>query len=302
MNIAILTASYNREKLLTRLYYTIQKQTDHDFTWIIVDDGSTDNTESQVEKWKLQGNQFKLRYFKKRNGGKISAINYAFKNCTDIDFFAVIDSDEQLLTTAVSVFRKKALEYEHDTSVGGIYFRFYGVDGTLLNNRNNSYPTEEIRCNIYNYANKYRMVDGCLSYYKRSIQKYQYPEFECENYLSPSVLCMLMARDYSMIFTKEVVAVAEYQASGLTKSGRALRIKNPYGMIYAAWLHQSKLEPSYFVRLKYAIAAQAYTYIGRISRKDLQNQGIDPCCLKLWAKMPGALLGHYWLRKYGTTR
>src|SRR5699024_1003967 len=99
-------------------------------------------------------------------------------------------------------------------------------------------------------------------YFHRTIEKYQYPEFENENYVGPTVLQMKMANEFKLVFTNEVIGVAEYQAGGLSDSGRRLRIKNPKGMlVYCHYMQDEKF--NYFTRFKYGVMANAYYYIGK---------------------------------------
>ena len=51
MKISIITATYNREKLLSRLYKSLCEQTCKDFEWIVIDDGSVDNTEQLIKNY-----------------------------------------------------------------------------------------------------------------------------------------------------------------------------------------------------------------------------------------------------------
>lgn len=74
--LTIFTPTYNRGYILGNAYESLKKQTNKDFIWLIVDDGSTDNTEDIVEKW-IEENTIEIRYIKKENGGKHTAYNVA---------------------------------------------------------------------------------------------------------------------------------------------------------------------------------------------------------------------------------
>ncbi len=47
----VFTPTYNRAHLLYRTYNSLRKQTYRDFEWLIVDDGSTDGTETLIKQW-----------------------------------------------------------------------------------------------------------------------------------------------------------------------------------------------------------------------------------------------------------
>ena len=72
--ITVFTPTYNRGYTLENLFNSLLVQTNKNFEWLIVDDGSTDNTEDLVNRFK-DVSSFKIRYIKKKNGGKHTAIN-----------------------------------------------------------------------------------------------------------------------------------------------------------------------------------------------------------------------------------
>ena len=73
--ITVLTPAYNRAYILNNLYKSLCLQSDRDFEWIIVADGSSDNTETIVKYWIRENTLFPIRYFKQENGGKHRALN-----------------------------------------------------------------------------------------------------------------------------------------------------------------------------------------------------------------------------------
>lgn len=98
--ITVVTPSYNRFHTLPALYNSLQAQTSKCFEWLIVDDGSTDDTEALVETF-IPDN-YKLRYIKKENGGKHTALNVAFLNVyTPLTF--IVDSDDVLTPDAIAL-------------------------------------------------------------------------------------------------------------------------------------------------------------------------------------------------------
>lgn len=72
----VFTPTYNRAYILPKLYQSLREQTCKDFEWMIVDDGSTDDTGKLVAQWEDQNNGFDIHYYKIQNGGKPRAINF----------------------------------------------------------------------------------------------------------------------------------------------------------------------------------------------------------------------------------
>ena len=158
MNIAIVTPTYNRIGLLNRLYKSLLKQSNYSFTWIVVDDGSMDNTSEYIEKLDAP---FNIRYFKQENSGKVKALNLAFDKNNDIDFFLIVDSDDYLLEYAIEIVLKTSNKYLMNKNVGAIFFRYQFENGEVIGQGKNT-PSGEILMSRIEHDAKYDKVDGCI--------------------------------------------------------------------------------------------------------------------------------------------
>lgn len=99
----VFTPTYNRAHTLGRLYLSLKEQTLLDFEWIVVDDGSSDDTCSLVESWKSESSSFPIRYFYQANRGKHVATNYAVREAFGF-FFIILDSDDTCVPEALERF------------------------------------------------------------------------------------------------------------------------------------------------------------------------------------------------------
>lgn len=104
--LTIFTSTYNRAYILESLYKSLKNQTIKDFKWLIVDDGSTDNTQELVKNWISQETSFEIIYIKQENGGKQRAHNKAVE-ISDTELFFCVDSDDQLVETAVEKIKER---------------------------------------------------------------------------------------------------------------------------------------------------------------------------------------------------
>ena len=104
MFLTIMTSTYNRANLLENLYSSLINQTNKDFVWLIIDDGSVDNTKEIVEKLKNE-NKINIEYLYKKNGGKHTALNIGFENLKT-DLTVIVDSDDKITSDAVNVIYK----------------------------------------------------------------------------------------------------------------------------------------------------------------------------------------------------
>ncbi len=101
--LTIFTPTYNRAHTLGRVYNSLLNQTNKNFLWLIIDDGSTDNTRELVEKWQSE-QEVEIEYHFKENGGKHTAMKLAYE-LTKTKYLLAIDSDDELTPDAVDVFK-----------------------------------------------------------------------------------------------------------------------------------------------------------------------------------------------------
>ena len=123
----VFTPTYNRAHTLSRVYSSLLKQTFKDFIWLIVDDGSTDNTYELVKSW-LDKKELEIDYKYKINGGKHTAMAMAF-NVAHTKYLIGIDSDDELEPDAIETFKK----YWEDIVNDGIEEQFAEVSGLTYN-------------------------------------------------------------------------------------------------------------------------------------------------------------------------
>ena len=138
MLITVFTPTYNRAHLLPQVYESLCKQTFKEFEWVIVDDGSVDDTKNVIDKWTMDNGQwtifsntsdneeFSIRYFRQENGGKHRAINRGVKEARG-ELFFIVDSDDMLPPDALEIVAKVYGDIKGDTSFAGVC----GLDGTF---------------------------------------------------------------------------------------------------------------------------------------------------------------------------
>ena len=135
--ITVFTPTYNRRKSLSRVFESLKRQTFRDFIWIIVDDGSTDDTKSLVVEFEKEAD-FKIIYIYQENAGKHSAINRALQETTS-ELFLIADSDDSFKANALEVFIntwESIPEGERNQYKGVIAKCYNAEDGTPIG----SYP------------------------------------------------------------------------------------------------------------------------------------------------------------------
>lgn len=234
--ITVFTSTYNRGYKLPKLYKSLLNQTSKDFEWVVINDGSTDNTNELFKEWIKTDIGFSIRYEEVPNGGKHRAINRAV-NMSGSEGFFIVDSDDYLLEDAIEKANAWFSEIENDES-------FAGVSGLKGQSKDEpiggfgNYSSEYIDCNNLQ-RHLYNLLDDKAEIYKRSIlRKYPFPEFEGENFLAESVVWDHIAREgYKLRWHNEVIYIAEYLEDGLSASSDRKFMDNPKGfLMYLAML------------------------------------------------------------------
>lgn len=226
--ITILTPTYNRANMLTDVYNSLLKQTEQAFQWLVVDDGSTDDTTALMKE--IVGNHeadFTISYHQKSNGGKHTALNYAHPYIQN-EWITILDSDDLLVEEAVEVINAETKKYHNDLLVGWLAcLRGHSEDVPL----GPTYRMNYERTNYISYMNKGRKGE-VLDIYRTSVfKKYPYPEYIDEKFVSENFLNIQAAvyGKYEMITINKILSIAEYQSDGYTNQGRKLQLFSPKG-------------------------------------------------------------------------
>lgn len=232
MKITVFTPTYNRAYIIENLYRSLQRQTVKDFEWLVIDDGSTDNTQELFDKWISEENAFPIRYYKQRNGGKCRAINRAL-DLAQGELFFTVDSDDYLTKDAL----EKVMRWEREIPKEKKYCGFAGNLGT------SPYitPNRIFENGMFDgtVLDRYGKAYGerAMVFYTDIHRKYPYPVFDGENFMTEAVAWNRMAHDgYKMRFYNDIIWVYEYKEDGLTKAGSSVFLNNPKG--YGLWLRE----------------------------------------------------------------
>ena len=232
--VTIFTPTFNRGYIIERLYQSLKRQTCKDFEWIVIDDGSTDNTEKKIQKWIQERNSFVIKYKKVKNGGKHRAINIGV-NMAHSEFFFIVDSDDYLTEDAIKKVHGWINSICNDPAFAGVSgLKGFSTESPIggWGKFTNSYIDAT---NLE--RERYGLLKDKAEIYKTSVLKsYPFPEFENENFLTEAIVFNKIAQaGYKLRWFKEVIYICEYLPDGLTKCGYSKSIKNPQG--YMAYLN-----------------------------------------------------------------
>lgn len=215
MRITVFTPAYNRGYIIEKLYRSLQRQVFTDFEWLIVDDGSKDDTEDRIRQFQSEQNPFLIRYFKTENGGKHRAINRGVQEAQG-ELFFIVDSDDYVADDALQKIHdmEDSIPKEEKMSFAGVCgLRGYDnseiigttFDGTTLDIT----VLERIRNGITG--------DKAEVFYTEVLRKYPFPTFEGEKFLTECVVWDRIAADgLKLRFYNHISIICNYLQDGLS--------------------------------------------------------------------------------------
>lgn len=261
MTITIFTATYNRAYILPNLYHSLLKQNNFDFEWLIIDDGSTDNTENLVKDWSEKTTQFTIKYHKTENGGKPRAINKAIE-LVQSPYIIIVDSDDFLTDDAMDFLSGKIKEIDALKEFVGIGIMRGQKMGIPLGiplflNRRYIDATNLERKN-------YGLDFDCNELYKVEIlRKFPFTVWEGELFSPEEIVLNEMAlHGYKVRWYNKVGIISEYLNDGLTVNAFDLIKNNPmgYAMLFN---HKLKYLKSFTDRYVSAYLMVCYCILGK---------------------------------------
>ena len=223
MTLTIFTPTYNRAHLLGRLYESLLKQHSEDFVWLVVDDGSTDNTHDLIQSWQQEG-RIPIEYLWQENGGKMRAHNRGVAVCQTPLFFCV-DSDDILADGAVDDILKHSPRIWADEHLAGLMGRKWLM---------NRFPFSSRLTKITASSSKELYAHGfqgetALVFKTDVIKHFPFPEFEDEKYVSLSFAYDEIDRQYKYLLVDNTWMLCEYQPDGYSLNRVKLKQENPKG-------------------------------------------------------------------------
>ena len=236
--ITVLTPTYNRAHLLPDLFRSLCRQTNSSFDWLIVDDGSTDGTETLVNEWLSAGPSFHVQYIKRENGGKNRAVNEGVGHI-ETPFTMIVDSDDYLTDDAIAFLSDAAWEIEADDAIIGVA-GLRGIDkNTPL--RVPAFPkNESVIANNLERGRYLLEKDACEVYKTDLLAAHPFPVWPGEKFVPEQVVWNQLALEgYRLRWYNRVTCISRYQTDGLTNDSWRLLMDNPMG--YALMFNHSLL-------------------------------------------------------------
>ena len=271
--ISILTPTYNRGKLLLPLYDSLKNLTFKDFEWLIVDDGSEDDTEQYALSWiahNIENAEFPIRYIKKSNGGKHTAINRGVREASG-ELILILDSDDTLPSDSLATIAQYYEQCKGYKDCAGVCGLMAHHDGQLIGTGFPKEPMYESALQ-FRYAEKGNVTGDLLEVYKTSVMReFPFPEIENEKFCPESLVWNRIANKYKLFCFNKVVYYRDYLEGGLTSKIVRIRMNSPIAstMTYAEML-------DYNISLKWKIrsAINYWRFKYSITNKSLKAPAV----------------------------
>lgn len=252
--ITIFTPTYNRGYILLKTYAALCCQTNKNFVWLIVDDGSTDGTEQLVETW-IQEEKISIQYYFQQNGGKMRAHNRGISLC-HTELFVCVDSDDYLVDDAVESIINLWKSVDKEEYLAGIVaYKGKGTTHTMFGEKF-PYAGNTTMQELYR---KGFTGETTLIFRTEILSRFPFPVFEGEKFIPEAVIYDQIDQYYSLCILPKVLTICEYRNDGLSRSINRIREENPKGWLF---YYQQRIGNSYcsVIRYKYIVHAICFCW------------------------------------------
>lgn len=211
----IFTPTYNRAHTLPRVYESLKRQTFRDFEWLIIDDGSTDNTRELVEGWQKES-LLPIRYFWQENAHKKAAFNCGVREAQG-ELFLPLDSDDEALPTALEILNRHwcaiaDLERQQFSAVTGLCV---DKNGQIVGSR---FPTNVFDSDSLEIRYRYRVMGEKWGFQRTDIlRQFPYPE-DIKGHVPEGVIWSAIARRYKTRFVNEALRIYYTEDDSISNS------------------------------------------------------------------------------------
>lgn len=287
--ITVFTPTYNRADLLKRCYESMCEQTCQDFVWLIVDDGSQDDTSQRVSEWTKKDHKFELQYVYKENGGLHTAYNTAIERI-ETPLCVCIDSDDFMPDDAIEKILHFWEEYGSN-EYAGIVGLDYDLNGNVIGD---PLPSQKSINLIDLLVGRYQIHNGDRTNVVRTELYKRYAPmkvFPGEKNFNPHYLHLQISQEYDFLVMNENLRFVEYQPTGMSHSILQQYRNSPNSFMQTRLLYLS------FPKMPLRFRLRNSTHLvssGILAGKLLEALKLSPCKAITLLSIPcGVILAGY---------
>ncbi len=293
MKFTVCTATFNRAHTLHRVFDSLKAQTFQDFEWLVIDDGSSDETETLIARWQSHS-PFSIRYKYQQNQGKHIAINLGATLALG-DLFVVADSDDAFLPNALEVFYEAwlAIPKTSRSDFVGVTGLCVTDDGRIIGDR---FPEDILDTTSLEVSYRYRVSGEKWGFHRTDIiRQFPSPSINGLSFFSESVIWHAIGRRYMTRFINKPLRIYK-QDAGDQLTRRSPKDTAPAGIFYVMSLNNDHdymfVAPLLFARIATHGVRFALHRSERFGKQLSQLSRPKLRVLWLLAYLPGFLLYH----------
>jgi len=228
--LTVFTPSFNRAYCLDQLYNSLVQQSSKDFCWLIIDDGSSDNTKELVQSW-IDENLIDIQYHHQENQGMHGGHNSAYK-LIKTELNLCIDSDDFMPTNGVELILKQWSEVKDNPHLAGIIGLDANKSGKILGTK---LPEGIEEATLYDLHHKYKVTgDKKLVLRTAVVREFPpYPIYEDERLVPLGTLYLQIDQKYKYKCANEVYCIVEYLEDGSSRNILKQYKRSPRGFLYS---------------------------------------------------------------------
>ena len=228
----VFTPTYNRARTLQRVYASLQRQTLRNFEWLVMDDGSTDNTRALIAQWEAESN-FPIRYIFQENQGKPAAFNRGVQEARG-ELFLTLDSDDECVPEALERLKHHwdAIPAQDKTKFSAVTVLCKDQNGNLVGNK---FPRDIFDSDTIEVTFKYRVTGEKWGFQRTDVLKqFPFPSIPNAKFISESVVWFALSRKYKTRFVNEALRIYHVDDG----AGDHLSTLSPAVLSGRAYLHR----------------------------------------------------------------
>lgn len=227
-SITVFTPTYNRAYCLHQLYDSLCRQTINDFKWLIIDDGSKDNTKELAQSW-IEEDKIDIQYHYKENGGMHTGHNAAYR-LIETPYNVCVDSDDFLTDDAIEIILKNTQDLA--PNFAGLVGLDADTQGVIIGTR---MPDNLVKTKLNELLLIHKVKGDKKLVYRTNIIKSlpPYPEYPDERFVPLDYIPLLIDQEYDLKPVNEVLCIVEYQSDGSSMNIFKQYRKNPKGFAFS---------------------------------------------------------------------
>lgn len=267
--LSVCTPTYNRASYLKRVYASLCAQNFTNFEWLVIDDGSSDETPAVMADLIKQAT-FPVVYVRQENRGKHVAVNRAVERARGT-LFIIIDSDDACAPGMFNTIESEWTSLDSKEGVAGLAFLTMSLNREIVGDR---FPHERVRARMPNYYERFRIGgDKCDVHVTAVFRANLFPETPGEKFCPEALVWNRFSRAYDTVFINEAIKIVEYLPDGLSANIIKIRALSPRNTtVFYNELYELKISLS--SRFRAAVNLLRFAFHGRLVREVLRQRPV----------------------------